>query len=289
MGDGTIIEGKDTPAFFAAHSRKLLAHAACIAIKDTDNRVSSKGTATFVVHEHKRLIFTAEHVVSALERSDASQRALLLPTMDNAGEFVVGHALLPNEIAFPLDVIWRDSELDAAVLDASFVQAERVRWFPLNTSVDSCETVRQIWRAVAEDGEGSLPFMIAGYAEWGHLRDHEERLELLSGLPLFVHVTEWDALGTAGAQISMEIVAGNRPVEEVAASELHRQMIEKMTTADSPFGGYSGGPIAVFDPKGVHLIGLVNEGGFMFGQARGFGAAIDDIARLAGLRAGERG
>jgi hypothetical protein len=289
MGDATIIEGKDMPAFFAARSRNLLAHAACIAIKDSENRVSSKGTATFVVHEDKRLIFTAEHVVSALEHADESHRALLLPTMDSAGEFVVGHALLPNESAFPLNVIWRDAELDAAVLDASFVQAERAHWFLLNASVDICERVRQIWRAVAADSEGSLPFMIAGYAEWGHLRDHNARLELISGLPLFVHITEWDAAGIAHAQISMEIVAGARPVEEVAAPELHRQMIEKMGTADSPFGGYSGGPIALLDPKGVHLIGLVKEGGFMFGQARGFGAAIDDVARLAGLRVGERG
>src|SRR5690349_2320689 len=145
MSDLTIIEGTDTPAFFAAHSRTLLAHAACIAIKDTDNRVSSKGTATFVLHEDRRLIFTAEHVVSALEQANESLRVLLLPTMDHAGEFVVGHALPPNEIGFPLNVIWRDTQVDAAVLDASFVQPERVRWFPLNASVEICEKVRRIW------------------------------------------------------------------------------------------------------------------------------------------------
>jgi hypothetical protein len=132
MGVGTIIEGKDMPAFFAGHSRTLLAHAACIAIKDTENRVSSKGTATFVVHGDQRFIFTAEHVVSALEQADEGQRALLLPTMDSVGEFVVEHALFPNEIAFPLNVIWRDAALDAAVLDASFVQAARV--IPAQTS-----------------------------------------------------------------------------------------------------------------------------------------------------------
>jgi hypothetical protein len=293
LGAGTIVEGKDTPEFFAAQSRRLLAHTGCIAIKDADNRVSSKGTATFVLHEDQRLIFTAEHVVAALEQADEGRRALLLPTVDDAGEFVVGHALDSNEIAFPLNVVWRDAELDAAVLDASFVKLETVRWFALDASVEICEKVRTIWREVVEDGEGTLPFMIAGYAEWGHLRDHDERLELLSGLPLFVYVTEWDATGAPGVQISMEIVAGGRPVEEVAALDLHRQMIDKMTTGDSPFGGYSGGPIALFDPKGVYLIGLVKEGGFMFGQARGFGPAIDDVARslktMTNAEAGEHG
>lgn len=273
------------PAFFAAHSRRLLAHVACIAIKDADNRVSAKGTATFVVHDGKRLILTAEHVVAALEQVDAIRRALLLPTVDHAGEFVIGQVLSPNEIEFPVSVLWRDTKLDAAVLDASFMPAQSVQWFPLVESIEICEKVRRLWRVVAEDGEGSLPFMIAGYAEWGHLRDHSARLELLSGLPLFVYITEWDEPGVAGGQVSMEIVAGARPVKEIEASELHMQMVAKMSTDDSPFGGYSGGPIALFDPKGVHLIGLVKEGGSMFGQARGFGSAVDDIARIAGLRA----
>lgn len=280
-----IIPGNDTPTFFASHSRRLLAHVACIAIKDADNRVSSKGTATFVLHEDKRLIFTAEHVVSALEQADESFRALLLPTVDQSGEFVVGQALPPNEIELPLRVLWRDAELDVAVLDASFVPAERVRWFSLNKSVSTCEKVRDIWRGAAEDG-GTLPFMIAGYAEWGHLRDHAARLELLSALPLFVYITEWDAPGVPAAQIYLEIVAGPRPMQEVEASEPHKKMVEKMATVDSPFGGYSGGPIALFDPKGVYLIGVVKEGSFMFGrdQARGVGSAIDDVARMAGYR-----
>src|SRR5712691_7547560 len=125
-----IVEGNNMPAFFASHSQELLAYIACIAIKDHESRVVGKGTATFALHEEKRLILTAGHVVTALEEVDASLRVLLLPALTQFGDFPIGVPSAPTETAFPLNVLWRDGGLDVAVLDGSFVPETRVRWFP---------------------------------------------------------------------------------------------------------------------------------------------------------------
>lgn len=278
-----IVEGAEMPDFFAGHSRQLIAHIACIAIKDQENRVANKGTATFVMHEGMQFILTAEHVVAALEKVDPNLRLLILPTLNSSGEFIVGEPSPPTETLFPLNVLWRDTGFDAAVLDASFLPNGVARWFPLVHSLDICRRVRAIWRQFTAGGDGSLPFAIAGYAEWGHIRDSDARLEILSALPLFAFVTEWDDAGASKApQLHLEIVAGSRPTAEIDASALHKRMAEQMQTAESPFGGYSGGPLALFDKSGVHLIGIIKEGGFMYGEARAFCSALDDVASRAG-------
>ncbi len=96
---------------------------------------------------------------------------------------------------------------------------------------------------------------------------------------------QWDAdVGPKAPQISAEVVAGSRNADELAGeSDLHRLMAAKMDNDAHPLGGYSGGPLVLFAKDGVHLIGIIKEGGFMFGAARAFCSPIENIARLSGL------
>lgn len=52
----------------------------------------------------------------------------------------------------------------------------------------------------------------------------------------------------------------------------------------NPFGGYSGGPAVLFDTTGVHVVGCIKEGGWLFEtKALFFAWPIDEVMTAAGL------
>lgn len=284
-----MIAGEDVPAFFNEHSRVLLRHCGALIRRSADNQVEAKGTATFVRHGDEYLILTANHVIEGL----GAEAVLMLPPVSVDGSARVGVPSPPTEVELGVDVVWRSEAFDVAFVRAPAFDYELVDWFDLDHSVEVARRLKSLW-AVFNTEDGSLPYAVSGYPNYGHLRFEDEKLEMLSALPLFAYVDDWtDGPGAVPltsrnvSQIKAEAVAEPRDSEELAAlPEVERHMASRLKSAevDNPFGGYSGGPLVLFDQSGVHLVGTIKEGGWLFAtKAQFFISPIDQVVDAAEL------
>jgi len=152
--------------------------------------------------------------------------------------------------------------------------------FDLHAAAAAAPKIRSDWAALPDDG--TLPFAVGGYPEWSHLRDEEARVETISATPLFAYVTQWEVgeTGPRAPQVCAELVASPRDIAELAGlRDIERAMAKKLDDSENPFGGYSGGPLALFAGDGIFLVGIVKEGGLLWGSARAFCSPIVEVLR----------
>lgn len=284
--ESEVVNGGDVPLFFSSHSRDLLRHCAAIVTKGDDGRVIAKGTATFAMLGDRRFVLTAKHVTDVL----APAATLLLPPTESTGEALVGVAKPPLEFNWACAPVWASDALDVAIVEPPPFDPSLVRWFDLAKCHPTATGVRAIWRNYSSD-ESSLPFALCGYPDFGHLRDEGRRFEILAALPLFAYINEWIAASLplttkTSPQIHIEAVAEPRDSSELEAlPTIERLMANRLKDprVGSPFGGYSGGPFVLFDPSGVHLLGTIKEGGWLYEKAKFYATPLEDVLAEAGL------
>lgn len=276
--DGLVIPPDEVPEFFAKDSALLQRHTGCLAAHAQDGRVVAKGTVTFARIDDEFFGITAAHVAVGIGAQRTGSTLILPPTK-------VGVPQLPVQLSYAPTVLWpsKPTELDVAFVKLPKEVEARVLSFDLDAAAGAAGQIREEW-AGTEEG-GSLPFAIGGYPDWSHLRDQESKREIISASPLFAYVTQWDVAQIVGAkppQICAELVTSPPDPEELAGlNDIEQKMAQQMTILKNPFGGYSGGPLALFASDGIFLIGTVKEGGELWGSARAFCSPIDVVLRQA--------
>jgi hypothetical protein len=269
--EGQLVEAADAPRFFVQHSRVLLGHSGALVRKDDDGRVDAKGTATFIRAGAQRYILTAKHVVEGL----GPEGKLLLPPYGADGADV-GVARVPVELPLGTAVVHKSPIFDVAVVRAPSFDHESVGWFDVEEKLERARWVEVHWRKFKPE-HAQLPYAISGYPEFGHLRNEDVKLELLAALPIFADIDSWTKgpdreLATAQNTSQIFLDGAVHPgSEELAALPLpERYMAARLkdVSVANRLGGYSGGPVAVFDTRGVHLIGTVKEGKLFFDDAK---------------------
>ncbi|MCA3014299.1 MAG: transposase, partial [Myxococcaceae bacterium] len=205
-------------------------------------------------------------------------------------ETVVGQESVPKMTALRIDeVVWSSSEMDVAVLAGVDVAPMETgsEFIDGSSHADVATTIRSRWRRASSETT-SLPFFVLGFPDFGHLVDEDRRIETLTSVPLPGYVTQleehaWRGDGAVPPQLLLEVDAHEpSPAnnEHDRAGLLRRRLFDP--SQDSPFGGYSGGPVAVAGSDGLYLIGVVKEGVHLFGQFRVVGTPWDDV--VAALR-----
>ncbi|MHB1844737.1 MAG: hypothetical protein ACYCWW_07880 [Deltaproteobacteria bacterium] len=186
-----------------------------------------------------------------------------------------------------LDVVWESEDFDAAVIPAppSAIGAPEATFFDGMAHAATTLHLRSHWRKY-DSSETSLPYFILGFPNFGHLRDEMARIETLSALPLPGYLTQleqqaWDGLVRPVPQMILEVDAEKpalvEPGIDERAQEYARRLHDTPDGAPEPFGGFSGGAVVVVGRDGEHLIGMIKEGGRLFGARRVVASAWDDV------------
>jgi hypothetical protein len=290
-GDKMVFEPDQFVAIFSAAARDLSNHYGCIQALEEDGRVADKATVTFVELDGRRVLLTNKHVVTGLSKLELPC-VVSVAQLDLAGRPVDRKAADP--VVFRIDIsrtIWSWDEMDVAALPATeeMLKAREPRWFDANRGAEVATTTRKLWRRLNELPEkGSLPLGIFGFPKFGHVVLPQERIEILSALPVPAYITEldeepWQALtGTGRApKMHLEIDAREPTIPASDLSEFEKIVFAKLfkePLATSPaFGGYSGGPVVLVAKDGPFLVGITREGGLLFGEPRALAACLDDV------------
>jgi hypothetical protein len=275
--------------FFETPIRRLQSRYACILAVDGQGRSVTKGTAVFVSVGPQKLLVTARHVVRS-KRLVGRSLLLMLPRLGPDGLAAVGEQTVPLTVPLELEIMWESEPLDVAFIRAPDVLAvmAEARFFEGDFHAEAATGLRGSWREHHSDTT-SLPYFVLGFPNFGHLiADVERRAETLSMTALPAYVTQldphpWDGHSTPAPQLWLEVDAREDGLDIGAISSMQRAILKKLFNPSvddpEPLGGFSGGPVAVVGSDGEFLLGIVKQGGAIYGSLRVAASCWDDCLR----------
>jgi hypothetical protein len=224
----------------------------------------------------------------------------MFPRLGPDGLAMEGEQTVPVSLPLDLKVVWESKPLDVAFLRAPAVMAAmaEARFFNAAHHAEMATRVRGKWREHHSDTT-SLPYFVLGFPNFGHLvEEGPRRIETLSTAALPAYVTQlerdpWDGHGEQAPQLWLEVDATEDrlvipAVSSSRQSEISRRLFHprvedhvgaqrrKRKKPPEPFGGFSGGPVAVVDPDGEYLLGIITQGGALHGSFRVVASCWDD-------------
>jgi hypothetical protein len=292
-----VVPPENHAAWFREPLQRLGTFYGCLVSVGQDNRSIAKGTAIFVKVAGIPFMVTARHVVTAGLMA-AGRPHLMLSRLDADGRALHGVEHVPRimEVEIDSSLVWASQSLDVAILKAPqvLVEADEACFFDGLAHAATVSRLRTFWRRTATE-DLSLPYFVLGFPNFGHLVDEQDRVELLSAIPLPAYISHldpepWDGQVQPAPQVLVEVDAhspARQPANlEPRAQEMYQRLHAPVENALEPFGGYSGGALVVIGSDGEHLVGVVREGGTIFGQQRVVASALDDVL-LAFMRSAE--
>jgi hypothetical protein len=271
-----------------AHERLLGAYnnVGCLMAIESDGRCAHVGTVVLVQWGTRKLLMTAEHVVSGIVGRDGQTRVGL------ASSSLAARAV---EFAYTPEIVWQSTLLDVALLTCpqSLIESSQAGWFDLAENASMISRVRTE-RFKYDTETTTLPYFVIGVPNFSRLTSEKHRMQVhgVVALPAYVDQLErhpWAGERAKGPQMHLEldVDAPNprfAPHDPLGTMMFYRAAATRFQTGEE-FGGLSGGPVVLVDGSGVFLLGIVKQGSVIFGNKRVIATALDDVVATPGFPA----
>ncbi|MBL8913173.1 MAG: hypothetical protein JNM17_20930 [Archangium sp.] len=238
----------------------------CLVSRTKSGEYVAKATGFLARIGSRNVLVTALHVIQSQE-FQAGQVHLLLPpagiTVDGTKYEFYSAAI---DVGTPL---WTSEALDIAILDVPPLPEKADAKFIDSASHEVCATKLRTSKHKHEMG-----LLAFGFPNWGHVTTGPNHALAALPLPAFVARLDkdaWEEGVTPPPQLVLQVEAKNEAEVPKGAQELatqFRKMLDAQTVQASapgskvsPFGGYSGGPVALLCPDGLFIVGVITDGG----------------------------
>jgi hypothetical protein len=281
-----VVKPSEHAEFFEPMLRRLQTTFGCILAVDEQGRSVTKGTVVFVSVGPQKMLVTARHVVRS-RRLRRHRLLLMLPRVAPGGVAVKGKQTVPVILPLASDMLWESKPLDVAFIrppDRLAAMAE-ARFFDGAYHAEVATKLRERWHRECDAGANPWPYFVLGFPNFGHLIENlERRVETLSSVALPAYVTQfephpWEGHGNLAPQLSVEVDAGEDGLPALLSArqtEITKKLFHPTPDDPEPFGGFSGGPVVVVGTDGEFLLGIIKQGGSLFGSLRIAASCWDD-------------